>query len=342
MFPDKDLSGKYCLSPFVMIEVTLSGDIRLCGCASWMPTTVGNLVTNTLEEILSSPQAQKIRQSIIDGTYQYCNELYCGIMANNELNTVETLPDNVKHLITDAKLFEMPNWISIQGDDVCNLSCPSCRTSVKQTNPDAVKKQEQLGRIISENLFSQPTHRTITVHVSGSGEVFASALLLGLLSKVSLDTIPNFQLFLQSNGLLAEKNWHKIGHLESTVKQVTISIDAATSDTYEAIRRGGTWKKLIAAMKFFQRKKRELEFSFRTRMVVQNRNFAEIQQFYDFCKSFDVDRIEYSKLTDWKTWSPAQFQEHNVFDPTHSNYAAAREAILKVQQLPGVWCHGLF
>ena len=73
IFPDKSLQGKYCLSPFVMIEVGLNGDVRMCGCGSWMPAVVGNLTESTLTEILSSELAQKIRQSIIDGTYHYCN-----------------------------------------------------------------------------------------------------------------------------------------------------------------------------------------------------------------------------------------------------------------------------
>jgi MoaA/NifB/PqqE/SkfB family radical SAM enzyme len=307
-----------------------------------MPTSIGNLTVNTLEEILSSPLAKKIRQSIIDGTYQYCNEQHCGIMSNNELNTIDTLPNNVKQLITDSNLFEIPHWISIQGDDVCNLSCPSCRTGVRKPRPDQIKKRKQLGKTIAENLFSQPTDKKIVVHISGSGEVFASQLLMNLLSTINLNHLPNFQLCIQSNGLLAKKNWHRISHLESTIQHVVISIDAATAKTYEVVRRGGTWKQLISAMEFLQNKKHELGFNFRTRIVVQNRNWQEIQQFYDFCKSYNVDRVEYAKVTDWTTWSANEFKEHNVFDPGHLNYAAVKEAILAVQTLPGVWCQGIF
>ena len=342
IFPNKDLSGKYCLSPFVMIEVDINGGVRLCGCDSWMPTIVGNLTKNTLEEILSSPLAQKIRQSIIDGTYQYCNEQYCGVIANGELNTIDNVPDNVKHLITDSKLFEIPHWISIQGDNVCNLSCPSCRTDIIKPKHHETAKREQIGKTISENLFSRPTDKKIVVHISGSGEVFASPLLINLLSTISLTRLPNFQLHIQSNGLMAEKNWHKISHLEPSIQQVLISIDAATAETYQVVRRGGTWKQLISAMKFLQNKKHELGFDFRTRMVVQNRNYQEIQQFYDFCKSYDVDRIEYSKITNWGTWPAKEFKEHNVFDPAHLNYATVKKEILNVQKLPGVWCQGIF
>jgi len=342
IFPNKDLLGKYCLSPFVMIEVGLNGEVRLCGCAAWMPTSIGNLTKNTLEEILSSPLAQRIRQSIIDGTYQYCNEQHCGVMANGELNTIDTVPDNVKNLITNSELFEIPHWISVQGDKVCNLSCPSCRTHVIKPKQNEIKEREQIGKIISDNLFSQPTDKKIVMHTSGSGEIFASPLLMNLLSSISLDRLPNFQLCIQSNGLMAKKNWHRISHLESAIQHVMISIDAATKETYEVVRRGGTWKQLTSAMKFLQNKKHELGFSFRTRMVVQNRNYQEIQQFYDFCKSYDVDRIEYSKITDWDTWSKQEFMEHDVFDPAHPNYAAVKEEIVTVQKLPGVWCQGIF
>jgi len=342
MFPAKNLAGKYCLSPFVMIEVGLRGEVRLCGCGIWMPTTVGNLTVNTLEEILASPLAQKIRQSIIDGSYQYCNEQHCGVISNNELNTIDTVPDNVKHLLTDSSLFERPHWINIQGDNVCNLSCPSCRTGIIKPKISQIQERERVGKIVAENLFSTPTDKKIVMHMSGSGEVFASPLLLNLLSTISLERLPNFQLFLQSNGLMAKKNWHRISHLESTIQQILISIDAGTGDTYRVVRRGGTWNQLNSAMKFLQNKKQELGFSFRTRMVIQNRNYHEIRQFYDFCKSYDVDRIEYAKMTDWNTWTAEEFKQHDVFDVEHPNYIAAKEEILAVQNLPGAWCHGIF
>lgn len=341
IFPDKSLQGKYCLSPFVMIAIGLDGDVRLCGCIGWMPIVVGNIVKNTLEEILSSELAQKIRQSIIDGTYSYCNQDSCGILSNNELNDIDTVPENVKQLLADSSKFELPHWINIAGDDVCNLSCPSCRTEIKKTDQVELAHRENLGKIISENLFSNPTDKKIVVHLSGSGEVFASPLLMNMLSYINLVRLPNFELCLQTNGLLAEKNWHRISHLESAIQHVTVSIDAATADTYHAIRRGGTWQQLNLAMKFLLNKKKQLGFEIRTRMVVQTRNVDEIYKFYEFCKSYDVDRIEYSKLSNWNTWGPIEFKQHNVCDPEHKNYEKIKSEIIKIQNLPGVWCHGI-
>ena len=342
IFPEKSLKGKYCLSPFVMIEVGITGEVRLCGCMSWMPTVIGNLTINSLPEILSSPTAQKIRQSIIDGTYKYCNENYCGVMSNNMLNDITSVPENVKNLLKNAELYELPHYIHIAGDTVCNLSCPSCRTGIIKSNDYEIIHREKIGKIISKNLFSQPTEKPIVLHVSSSGEVFASPLLMNFLSNIDLTRLPNFQLCLQSNGLMAEKNWNRISHLESTIQHVTISIDAATADTYQVVRRGGTWEQLNSAMKFLQTKKHQLGFELRTRMVVQNRNIDEIYKFYEFCKSYDVDRVEYAKVTNWGSWSTDEFNQHNVFDNSHKNYNRVKDEIIKVQNLPGVWCHGIF
>lgn len=337
----KALQGKYCLSPFVMIEVTTTGDVRLCGCWAWHPTTVGNLFKNTLKEILSSEIARKVRQSIIDGTYHYCDESQCGIIANGELNTIETVPDEVKPLLEDAGKFQMPNYISIQGDDVCNLSCPSCRTHVIKPKPSQKQASEKLGKIVYDNLFSEPTTKIITVHVSGSGEVFASPLLLDMVASIDLDKLPNIKLCLQTNGLLAPQNWYRIKHVESAIQYVMVSIDAATAGTYEIVRRGGTWAQLNRAMAFLQLQKQQLGFELRTRMVVQNANAAEIEAFYEFSRSYGVDRVEYSKITSWGTWNQHEFAQQNVFDSRHPKNIDVISTLNRMKTMPGVWLHGL-
>ena len=339
LFAKKSLQGRYCLSPFVEIEVTTSGRVRMCGCKAWMPRTVGDLTTHSLEEILASEWAQRIRQSIIDGTYQYCNENTCGILQNNRLNEYDTVPSDVKPLLADASRFNLPHWITIQGDNTCNLSCPSCRTQVIKPSPDQVAQRERLGRIIVDNLLPKASDQKFVIHVSTSGEVFASDLLLNLLSGIDLDRLPNFELCLQTNALLATKKWHRIQHLERALNFVMVSIDAATAQTYETVRRGGTWQQLVTSMEFLAEKKQQFGFELRTRMVVQNQNFQEILQFYEFSQGFDVDRVEYSQLTDWNTWSKEEFRKHNVLDPAHINYQQATRELEKVRNLPGVWCY---
>lgn len=130
IFPAKNLKGQYCLSPFVQVSIDSNGDVGLCGCEQWQPIKIGNIFKNTLEDLLKNSIAGKVRQSIIDGTYIYCNASRCGVMRQNGLNSYETLPDSVKWAVEHNERFSMPHCIVISLDRTCNLSCPSCRHSV--------------------------------------------------------------------------------------------------------------------------------------------------------------------------------------------------------------------
>ena len=155
-FPIKQFQGQYCLSPFVMIEVTLNGDVRMCGCGAWMPTTIGNLRDTTLQHMLASDLARQIRQSIVDGSYVYCDEKFCGVIANNTLNNIDTVPPNIAARFDDTSNFKMPHHISVQGDETCNLSCPSCRTQVKKLRLNSNKRNNLWAKSFQTICFLSP------------------------------------------------------------------------------------------------------------------------------------------------------------------------------------------
>ena len=67
----------------------------------------------------------------------------------------------------------------------------------------------------------------------------------------------------------------------------------------------------------------------------------EIKDFYALCQTFDVDVVEYSRLTNWGTWRTDEFQGHDVFNPAHPEFNQAKLAIDSVKNLPGTWFAGL-
>jgi len=306
-----------------------------------MSTTIGNLKKTTLKEMLMSDLAQKIRQSIIDGSYVYCNEKLCGVITNNSLNTIDTVPSNIKALFNDASTFEMPHHISFQGDETCNLSCPSCRTHIKKTPLEQQQEQHRVGEIVSNNLFSKATDQKIKLEVSGTGEVFASPMLMTFVNSIDRSKFPNLELDIGTNGLMCEQNWHRLGDMQASVKKITVSIDASQAATYEKIRRGGKWEQLLQSMNFLQNKKHLQGFALHTRMIVQQQNYQEIESFYQMCQQFDVDLVEYSRVTNWGTWSQTEFQFHDVFNSKHPEFETAQLEIAKVKQLSGTWFAGL-
>ena len=325
-----------------MIQIEANGQVRLCGCGGWMPTTIGNILETSLVELLASPLAQSIRQSIIDGTYQYCNEKTCGVIQNSGLNTIDSVPDNIKALLEDSSKFQLPYEISIHGDLTCNLSCPSCRTHVIKVNDADLEKQNKVGEIIFNNIFGSPTEQRMHLILSGSGELFASPMLLNFMSKITLDKFPNVAFSIATNGLLCESRWKRIAHLESAIEKITVSIDATCAETYEKIRRGGEWNLLLKNMEFLKSKKQSSNIKLHTRMIVQNNNYSEILKFYDLSKQLDTDVVEYSRITNWGTWSREEFVQEDVFNPAHPNYEVAKNLINQVKLKPDVWFEGNF
>jgi wyosine [tRNA(Phe)-imidazoG37] synthetase (radical SAM superfamily) len=338
-FGSKQLQGQYCLSPFVSISIDISGQVSLCGCSDWQPTQIGNIFDSSIEQLLSSELAQQIRASIADGSYRYCNEKTCGIINNNQLNYRGSLPPEVVPLIDDSSAWIMPNEIVLAGDLTCNLSCPSCRKQVIRLQDQDRQQQIDLGQRLADNLFGQSSDRPINLTLSTSGEIFASSFLMQFLSSIDTEKFPALNLRLQTNGLLAAANWKKLGRAADHVSQVTVTFDASTADTYQLLRRGGDWNRLLASLEFFQDLKKTTGMRFHTRMVAQQANWREIVEFYDLSREYTADRVEYVRITDWGTYG-SEFAKHDVFDPVHPEHHQAQELLTTVSKRPFAWFGG--
>lgn len=335
-FPLKNLSGSICSAPFTTLVVDPTGNVSMCGCADWMPTYIGNIFATdmSISDLLKSDLAEDIRQSIIRGTYEYCNAATCGVINNNQLWNTKELDADQQQVINDPSFFLQPIDIFFAGDKTCNLTCPSCRTHVIKNKIEDVELQQQLGDKIRQQLFATPTDRRMQLRVSTSGEVFASNLLLKFINSIPIDKFPNLWLMLQSNGLLAERNWNKLGNMQHRVQDITVTIDAAQANTYELLRRGGKWEDILRSLKWLQEKKKENGMSLTTRMVVQRDNYQQIKEFYNLSKSFDASRVEYTRITNWGTFEGNKFDEIDVFNPEHPEFNLAQNAISQVQGFP--------
>jgi MoaA/NifB/PqqE/SkfB family radical SAM enzyme len=263
-------------------------------------------------------------------------------MIIGHLNDRSNIPPNIAQQLDDPTRYQTPTTIGFNIDRVCNLSCPSCRTSVIKNTEEQIAKQQQIIDTVVANLIPKQSDCDLEFITSGAGEVFASNMVMSVLQQLSLDKLPRLRINLHTNGLLAPSKWHQIQHIESAVCSVTVSIDAATADTYQQVRRGGHWPDLIAAMKFLQNKKQKLGFKLRARMIVQQRNYAEAEEFYHLCQEFGVDRIEYSRLNNWNTWNRQEFLQHDVFNPAHPERSEALQVMSTVKTLPNTWFEGNF
>ena len=339
-FPPKNFVNKICLEPFRTIEIDIQGNVGLCGCQAWMPTRVGNLFRESIDDILGSKLAQDIRASIGRGSYDYCNEIACNIISSDRLIGMENLSEQHQAAVAQPDNWTLPEQIYLAGDLTCNLTCPSCRTNIFKINEDQVEEQLRLGQKLKDNLFNNSSDRRMVLHVSTTGEVFASPLILKFLSSIEPEKFPNLRLWLQTNGLLVPKFWHKLGDIAHRVDNITVTVDAAQGHTYEKLRRGGKWADLLESLQWIKNKKIQNEMSFHLRMVVQRDNIDQLMEFYELGQKYLADQIDYVRIYNWGTYSETEMKDIDVFDIDHVNRDHAMAKLEEIRHLPNIWLAG--
>ena len=341
-FPKKNLKDRYCLDPFITANVDLFGNVRLCSCSVWLPTAVGNINDSTIDEILNNEVSHKIRQSIRDGTYEYCDADKCGIINNDRLLKIEEIAqdDAVGELkstydrVFDPTVVELPRQITLTGDLICNLSCPSCRTEVITESVEIKAGRKEIISAINKNLFSGSDSRWVTIYLSLGGEVFASPLMLDFLENFPVNRYPRAELKFQTNGLLIKKRWDRISHLKKNIFNITITADSQDPDTYEKLRRGGKYSTLIENLEFVSQQKKDLGFEFVLRMIVQKDNALEIDKFFDFAMKYNVVIVEYQFLQN-QTFTKEEYLTLDVMRPDHELHDHVIATLRKLRDLHG-------
>lgn len=273
----------FCRNAFEFLEIQPGGKAYLC-CPSWLPV---ELDLNNIGEEWNSPKIQKIRKSFLEGNYAFCTE-HCPLVVEHGRNN----PREDGTLVSSG-----PKRIKFSFDRECNLYCKSCREFRSEyTEQDRRKSQEILQ--ILEDHFSSSVER---IDLSGSGDPFFSYTLRNWMKKFSREKYPNLKhVHLHTNALLwTPTMWSIVEPITSYIKSAEISIDAACKETYNKVRRGGSWEKLQENLRFIDTLMlQDLCFSF----VVQKDNYREIVDFYDMCtKAMQMTpfSIRYAQVLDW-------------------------------------------
>lgn len=297
-----------CPKPFDTLLIDKFGSCYLCECTSWLPQSVGNLQLQNIEEVLASESANTLRTSIMDGSYRYCNDRQCSWLLYASTGEVWS---------KDLPATQIKN-IKLAVDDSCNLSCPSCRKKqifvVSGTHFKA--RIKIIDKIIT---FLKGLNHRVLVHIGSDGDPFAS-LIYRYFMRESVD-IQNIDFSFQTNGLLLKQLYNRTKKIWDRTKKIGVSIDGATKETYEKLRLGGSYDKIIENLAFLKEKKKEHNFKLSIHFVVQRDNYHEMLKIIELAEKYDVDNVCLNKIEDWNTYK--NFQEINVTlteHPQHQKY----------------------
>jgi MoaA/NifB/PqqE/SkfB family radical SAM enzyme len=189
-------------------------------------------------------------------------------------------------------LTSMPRYLSIVIGTRCNINCPYCYQ---------VKSGEDL---LAPQFFGAHLRRELaafypylsTLRIQG-GEVFLIPGFEEFVAEVSA-CVSRPVISISTNGTLIDDIWaEKIVGIP--FKEVTFSIDGATPETYERLRRGASLKEVLANVRRIQdlktRQKSDLpdvNFFF----LVMRSTYREIPLFLQLAKDHGVERVSFQML----------------------------------------------
>jgi MoaA/NifB/PqqE/SkfB family radical SAM enzyme len=321
---DPDLRGRFCDNPFDKLETHTRGEVYFC-CPAWLPIPIGNLQTQSTEEIWNSPAAQDIRKSILDGSYRYCSRMHCPKLTANKLPRASEIRGEHRKFIAagQTRLSRGPKRLVLNHDRSCNLSCPSCRTKLIVARKS---EQERMNRLADQVLM--PLLATATkVRITGGGDAFGSAHYRHVLRSISRMRPAHLKIDLQTNGLLMASSWEEL-ELDGLVDRIYVSIDATRAETYRVVRRGGNLERLLDNLAFAAQKRRDGQINYvRLDFVVQTLNFREMPEAVELVERFGFDGLKFQMIRSWNTYSPEAFAWHNIGSPDHPQFGELLEVL---------------
>jgi len=327
----------FCPMPFKMIEIERGGSSNLC---CWLPRSPGRLDEKGVMALWNSPGAQDIRASILDGTFRYCDLDRCPYFVSGSLPLQKNVTDGPYGEIIRKGMTRLDTAkVFLAMDPRCNLRCISCRTDNVQITEE---EREEVQRIMG--LVKRDLSHITAIGLNGSGDPFVSPESRDLLFNHDSAKYPHLKYYLLSNGQLFNRAlWEKMKNAQGAVASVQVSIDAATRETYEKIRLGGSFDNLLGNLRFLSELRQTRAIGeFIISFVVNDLNYLEMKAFARMGCELGCDQIAFSFMSNWCTFSDEEYHELALHMPEHKNHAALKEILVDpVFRDPRVFLHNL-
>lgn len=332
-----DQTKYICTAPFNYTEVY--DDKQFLCCPSWLPVDINN--GDGISSSFNSDKAKEIRESILDGSYKYCDKIQCPFLSRLKNNKIPfNFIPKTKESIDYFKEISKPSIINFCFDRSCNFQCPSCRNElINYTGNDRLSVEKKLKEV--ENEISPFVKK---IYLSGSADPFFSKSFRQFLINLDINKFKNLKfIHLHTNGSLwTPSMWEKMKSIHRFVKSCEISIDAAKKETYEnKVRIGGNWETLHENLRFITLIPNIKHYTFS--FVVQDSNYMEMFDFYKMIENYmnkRVDRVKWEVktniITNWATFSDEEFLKKDVSDINHKDHSKFLDEIDRVKHFPNL------
>ena len=189
---------------------------------------------------------------------------------------------------------ELPPMIIFDVTNTCNLRCIHCPQPVIQKNPNFISRNLTKSRVIKALECIKDSKETILVRFAGDGEPMVNKDLVEMIEATKKHN--NAVVNLTTNGTRLSPNTIE-RLLSAKIDLIDISIDAFSEETYNTVRVGGNFTKLMRNIEFLleQIEKNHLKTKIMVSFVEQAENSHETHYFEEFWQK-KVDHVMVRKL----------------------------------------------
>jgi radical SAM protein with 4Fe4S-binding SPASM domain len=245
------MSNFYCAAPWRGLHINPRGDVKTC-CAG-NPNMLGNLNSQTIEQVLNSDLMAEIRTSLAKGqAHDYCSNCVKAerFGADSERQWHNNVNPNFDYS-TAGNQYHYPVIVDVRWNTTCNFSCNYC-------DPSASSKWAQLKQVPFKS-GTRPYYEQVCdfleqhhAHIHEVALVGGEPLLLPENERL-LDVIPDTAIVTLITNLNVDLQNNKIFRKLAKRSRVgwSMSFDNI-ADRFEYVRYGGDWAMLQENLKIIQ------------------------------------------------------------------------------------------
>ncbi|MBE5936761.1 MAG: hypothetical protein E7265_01885 [Lachnospiraceae bacterium] len=321
---------KFCKKPweYLWLYDAEKGSVLPCcwlnGGDSW-----GNILEESVEEIYNSEFAKRFRESIIDGSYRYCDDKMCRLLSHDELP--DMTEEEINDFINNSSICEY----NVAYEETCNHACPSCRSDYFKGCQEYYDKV----RFITDKMMPY-YNKAKYLSLDGRGDLFASKEMMYLLENLEPEN-EDLHLLFETNGALFDENhWSRIERLSKYNIEVCATVNSFVDSTYRYLNGYANHVDKVIDNLYFMKELREKGAinKFTISMIVQEANFREMPSYVRRClDEFGADKVRLRAIMQY-AMKDEEYWFKDVYNPLHPSYEEAIDILHDpIIQDPRVW-----
>jgi MoaA/NifB/PqqE/SkfB family radical SAM enzyme len=223
--------------------------------------------------------------------------------------------------IKGLNLLQLPYYrIGIDTNNLCNLRCIMCYLSLDDFRQKPVIMPLEKFEQLAQEMFAKIRF----LDLSCAFEPFMTRNFIDYLRVARFYS--KGRLAIATNGLLLTQEYIEAIFTEHLLDEIIISLDGISPGTYEGIRLGGDFQRLLEVLDWLKQAKAQFAgaVSLRINFTMMARNVNDLLGIYDFARKCSVDVVQLRHVR-----LPAEFK-HLFHESLYYHQELANQALDKV------------